>query len=102
MTSKKTTIIQIIQDYQEYSKINKAEETVRYQQSHVNSLFRFFKENSIIYPNQITDRSLSELRLFLRETCIARTENKRINFLKQVFNHYNKKNIALSSASKIR
>ncbi|XMB71449.1 site-specific integrase [Mycoplasmatota bacterium WC30] len=102
MTPKKIKIKDIITKYQEYSKINKADETVRYQQSHVNSLFRFFDNNKILYTNQITEKSLNNLRVFLRTTCIAKTENKRINYLKQVFNHYNIKNKSLSSANKIR
>ena len=96
------TIKELVFQYQEYSKSIKAEETVRYQDSHVRGWFKFLNEYRIQFPYQLTDNTLNMFRTFARKTCKPITENKRILFMKQVFKHFNIENEALFSMKKLR
>ncbi|MBI9008495.1 MAG: site-specific integrase [Tenericutes bacterium] len=99
---RKAALKDLIRDYQEYSKMEKAIETVRYQESHARGWIKFFDTYNIIYTRELNEATLTKFRIFARKTCKPITENKRILYLKQVFKYHNIDNEALFSLKKIR
>jgi integrase len=92
----------MIDEYQKYSMISKAEETVRYQESHAKAWIKFLRSINIAYPEQLNNDALMMFIKHSRKKCKFITINKRILYLKQVFNHHRVQNDDLFSLKKFR
>jgi len=98
----KLTIIELINQYQLYSKDYKSSETVRYQESHARSWRKFLKTYNINHPSELNDKAIVLYMRYLKKTCQNITINKRILFIKQVFNHFGIDNKDLLKTQKLR
>src|SRR6056297_699280 len=96
------SIIDLINQYQEYSKDHKEAETVRYQESHARSWRKFLKLYQIKQTNELNNQTIVLFMKFLKKTCKNITINKRILFIKQVFNHFGIDNRDLYKTPKLR
>jgi integrase len=99
---KKKNIFNMIDDYQEFSSQTKASATVKYQESHARGWRIFLNQNDLKYSNQLNKKTLSAFRMHCKKTCKPITENKRILFMKQVFEYHEIQNDYLFSMKKLK
>jgi len=81
-------IIQAIEQYQEFSELVKAPNTVKYQRFQAIALSKFFREKKITDTTQIIDQTIDALVRWSKKTCRNITINKRMQYLKQVYRHF--------------
>lgn len=99
---KDKTIIDLINDYQQYSMDHKESETVRYQESHARSWRKFLSRNNINDPKSLNKDNIVLFMRYLKNTCKNITINKRILFIKQVYSHFDIDNKDLFKTPKLR
>jgi site-specific recombinase XerD len=99
---KDKTIIDLINDYQQYSMDHKESETVRYQESHARSWRKFLSKNKITDPKELDKDNIVLFMRYLKRTCKNITINKRILFIKQVYSHFDIDNKDLIKTPKLR
>lgn len=83
-----SNILDLIDDYMEYSKIIISSSTLKYQIFQSSPIKKFFIEKNLIFINQIDDKTINDFILYTRKTCKNITINKRIIFLKAVYRHF--------------
>jgi site-specific recombinase XerD len=99
---KDKTIIDLINEYQQYSMDHKESETVRYQESHARSWRKFLSKNKITDPKELDKDNIVLFMRYLKRTCKNITINKRILFIKQVYSHFDIDNKDLIKTPKLR
>lgn len=92
----------MIEEYQDFSKLTKASETVRYQESHARGWRKFMKKYNIQYAEELNNKTLRQVRSHCMMTCKNITQNKRVLFMKQVFAHCKVTNEDLFNMTKLR
>ncbi|MGE4571131.1 MAG: tyrosine-type recombinase/integrase [Candidatus Izemoplasmatales bacterium] len=99
---KNTSLIELINQYQDYSIDHKEPETVRYQESHAKSWRRFLKQSNIKLPDELKHDEIIQFIRFAKKTCKNITINKRLLFIKQVYSHFEIENKDLFKTPKLR
>lgn len=99
---KNTSLIELINQYQDYSIDHKEPETVRYQESHAKSWRRFLKQSNIKIPDELKHDEIIQFIRFAKKTCKNITINKRLLFIKQVYSHFEIENKDLFKTPKLR